>query len=546
MPSLIYQTAKITGYAGYASLSGDLCSEDDLDALTLTFQTTLKGVACGQLGDCDVALTYFCGNNARRGLSSRDWHYSGSWQITYGVTVAFSCDVGSCDSLEDIATLGSISSMIRKTIADYFNSGEFVVSLGTSLASAGLTLPDCFTIWSITEDPVPETAVAASYYPDWIDLTRTCLSDGYEPFYMTTSQYWLSDSLEQCCEQFYSGWTKNLCLHPEGSGGSGLWYVSETLGKCVIDCEGDVGVNCGGRVNLAQENLFTDPRNCCETKLPWVFTDFCVAYSLSCNHYGGTDRWYSGDISGSKVCVRDCDPVDGVTASCGGLVEDSFVVLHDSVEDCCSAEHDWMTSELCVARSGNTDTDKYWPDETEGRCFKDAENPAQDLGIPLFNSAIECCQTKIWWISEAMCVSASNNTSAEGSGNFFLDWHNEQCGKDCEGPAPCAGLAPQWEDLYDTESSCCDRIPWVDREDCVYTGIPKISQGTGASVTETIGSLYYPDWKHHSGTCLNDGNEPLYMKLVTLWLSVSLEECCDQHYGGWNKDRCISTAPSII
>jgi hypothetical protein len=264
-----------------------------------------------------------------------------------------------------------------------------------------------------------------------------------------------------------------------------------------------------------------------------------VADSISSNCFGGTGRWYRGDLVGSEGCVRDCNSVDDVTSLCGGLVEDSYVVFHNSVEACCSAEFGWMTKDICTTRSSKTTTDKYWPDQINGRCFKDADKPAKDLGIPLFSSASECCLTSIGWISEATCVSASG-ISANGTDKFFLHWQSEQCVKDCVGPAPCKGLAQSWDRLYQTETLCCNMIPWTAREDCMYTDISKTSQGAGEMALEATGRVYYPDWRYQSGTCLNDGNEPIYMQISKGSVSNSLEECCDQHYSGWNKNKCMS------
>jgi len=145
------------------------------------------------------------------------------------------------------------------------------------------------------------------------------------------------------------------------------------------------------------------------------------------------------------------------------------VTLHDSVEDCCSSEYGWMQNELCATRSNKTTTDKYWPDETNGRCFRDSETPAKDLGKLLFNSAGECCLTSIWWLSEAVCLAASGDAATasatvSGTGKFYILWEEEQCAKDEKDT-----LAKTWDDLYDTESECCDKMPWVDQEHCALT-----------------------------------------------------------------------------
>ena len=149
------------------------------------------------------------------------------------------------------------------------------------------------------------------------------------------------------------------------------------------------------------------------------------------------------------------------------------MVLHNSAEDCCSTEYDWIETELCAARSTQTAIDKYWPDQINGKCIKDSETPAEDLSVSLFNSTVECCTASISWLPKAACVAASGDTAtaAQGSGKFFIDWVYERCAKDCEGSAPCGGLAQSWDDLYEAESACCDMIPWIARENCVYTGI---------------------------------------------------------------------------
>jgi hypothetical protein len=64
---------------------------------------------------------------------------------------------------------------------------------------------------------------------------------------------------------------------------------------------------------------------------------------------------------------------------------------------------------------------------------------------------------------------------------------------------------------------------------------------TQGTVNQTINQLkFYPDWTGGSGTCLNDGEEPLYMqKAPSTWLYDSLEECCARYYPGWNEPECL-------
>ncbi len=61
---------------------------------------------------------------------------------------------------------------------------------------------------------------------------------------------------------------------------------------------------------------------------------------------------------------------------------------------------------------------------------------------------------------------------------------------------------------------------------------------TDVGVSRT--GVFYPDWQYQSGTCLDDGNEPLYMKKNQVWLFDSLEDCCSRFYSGWNFNKCMN------
>ena len=213
--------------------------------------------------------------------------------------------------------------------------------------------------------------------------------------------------------------------------------------------------------------------------------------------------------------------ITGGASTCGGLVGDSYVVLHDSAEDCCSAEYSWLSTTVCVAASGDAvtttpGTGKFYIDWASDSCAQDCEGP------PSLRRA--CAEL--------------GRSLRPGTGKFYVHWSSERCAQDCEGPAPCAGLVHNWDDLYDTESGCCDKIPWIERDYCVYPGIIT-EDDTAADGNDAAARSYYPDWAHHSGTCLNDGNEPVYMKKTNAWLFGSLEECCNQHFSGWNKNKCM-------
>ena len=140
------------------------------------------------------------------------------------------------------------------------------------------------------------------------------------------------------------------------------------------------------------------------------------------------------------------------------------MVLHDSAEDCCSAEYSWIDTELCNARTAHASSSKYWADKS-GKCYQDSIVATIDLSVELYDSIEDCCAFGVSWLSEAVCLAASVAVTGLGSSSFYVQ--NEKCVKDCEGAAPCGGLAESWNIKYGSEAQCCASIPWVAKQECV-------------------------------------------------------------------------------
>jgi hypothetical protein len=62
------------------------------------------------------------------------------------------------------------------------------------------------------------------------------------------------------------------------------------------------------------------------------------------------------------------------------LVEETWVVLHDAAEDCCSTEYSWIDTELCAALTTHALHRKYWADKS-GKCYQDSVVPTEDLSV---------------------------------------------------------------------------------------------------------------------------------------------------------------------
>ena len=144
------------------------------------------------------------------------------------------------------------------------------------------------------------------------------------------------------------------------------------------------------------------------------------------------------------------------------------MVLHDTAEACCTSEYNWIDIELCTVRTDQLPVSKYWADKTTGKCLDDSVAPSENLDVQLFDTLSECCAFGVFWLTEEACFAASGVTvAAAGSNKFYIDWVNGHCLQDCEGPAPCGGLAETWDFLYDSGDACCAKLPWVSAADCI-------------------------------------------------------------------------------
>jgi hypothetical protein len=56
--------------------------------------------------------------------------------------------------------------------------------------------------------------------------------------------------------------------------------------------------------------------------------------------------------------------------------------------------------------------------------------------------------------------------AAAGSSKWYMHYAVGKCAQDCIGPLPCQGLANSWDELYDSQSQCCEERMWWDKKAC--------------------------------------------------------------------------------
>ena len=435
-----------------------------------------KATECGDT--CKVDVTRVCGQDfSSRLLSTDERKLQASATVEYELILLVLCTGDGCTTDADaIEAANDQLRVLAGKLESSFDSGAFSKSLRENevLIQVLGSEVECLLAWGTVNvidpnivDEAPGGGASGKltnatnlFYPDWDGKDLTCLRDGNEPGYMRMNpSSWMYGTIEACCTRYYYGWNYQQCL---GSNGSGLWHVDFLDQKCVTDCPKEAGPLCGGFAPT-EESLFDSALSCCTSMLGWLYSEYCESQSLLNTCYVGTGKWYRG--AQDNQCVKDCVPAKHPT--CGGIVAEDWVPLYEDASECCNSEFDWQVNDMCVSRSTVNTTAKYYADWKTHKCINDAETPTEDVSLELYDNAESCCTTEISWERLEICVAATMGTVAQGSSDWYVDWKKLKCSKDCEGSAPCGGVAQSYTQRYATSSECCAMINPHDRSECI-------------------------------------------------------------------------------
>lgn len=313
-----------------------------------------------------------------------------------------------------------------------------------------------------------------------------------------------------CCAGQFSWHNSDICKvlsEGAGTGNTNQWYKAPTGSDefCVKDCPTTGGTSCKGNPTDRGTPTYSTVELCCSAKLSWVDSVTCKNRSTGTTPavpaatppptppgatppptapgatppptakpvLTGTGKWYADDTD--KKCKQDC--VVGAGAGCAGIVtQNSWTTYSSTAAACCSADLTWMNSDLCVARStGAAHTNKYYADQGKGVCHKDcAVNATAPMcggaptafAITMFDTAAECCSTKLNWVNSATC--SQDPQLMAGDAKWWVKWVGEQCVQNCPTASggSCGGLANTWDQTYSTVTECCGRLGWKSLTDC--------------------------------------------------------------------------------
>lgn len=285
------------------------------------------------------------------------------------------------------------------------DDGSLLTGLQETSTDLATLLEGATATGDFSEVVVPILALLSSWYPDWNGQSETCRNDNNAPLYMKISRGYYESSLDACCQRWYN-WNLYACNGDTGTFPSGFypnWGGSKT--KCFNSTSNADTLPDYMRKNPEQW-LNDEMESCCEQHYKWAYSD-CIGLSGGNTSLPATNKWYVNHQD--EMCQQDCLEQD--SGPCGGLAES------------------WDS---------------------------------------LYETAAICCEEKLSWVALASCEAQSTLTALVGTSQWYVNWTLEKCVKDCDISSDdnCGGLAMSWDPLYSSSGECCNRIWYIERDEC--------------------------------------------------------------------------------
>jgi hypothetical protein len=176
-------------------------------------------------------------------------------------------------------------------------------------------------------------------------------------------------------------------------------------------------------------------------------------------------KWYADWTSGDENCKNDGNAPQYMQTN-------ADLWMYDDQVDCCNRYFMYTLSD-CLGTSAVA-SNKYFPDWSNGgdECKQDTvATPApqymKESSVWLFGTLDACCEAHFSY-KEASCKGQSSTTSGTVKWYVrYVDWNVQKCYKDCETGTDCGGLAEFWDELFDSQETCCSSRVSYDFRKCM-------------------------------------------------------------------------------
>ena len=237
-----------------------------------------------------------------------------------------------------------------------------------------------------------------------------------------------------------------------------------------------------------------------------------------------------------SICTRDCEP--GTSVGCARVTNPS-AKLYSDLSTCCSEGLPWASLDFCSTRSIEQTTNKWFV--SNNICRQDCVSGATcanltDSTQTLYDSALDCCQSKLAFFPEDRCETLSLANPLTGTSKWFASYEagNERCYQDCpDGTGNCGGIVDLNVELFDDSTSCCrTKLSHKSLSYCESVSDGNIYTGTQDYYADFLGSKCVQDCDSSTAGCggiINDASKKLF---------ATAAECCSESMPNIDRSLC--------
>lgn len=280
------------------------------------------------------------------------------------------------------------------------------------------------------------------FYPLFDSEMGGCKNDGLEPFYIKRYEGYFFDTLEGCCETYFS-FSLAECVNPSD----------------VVPCYSFMEMYDVDYLERGYYPVFTDENN-----------------DIYCLNDGNAPAYMQTFPKAWK---------------------------HDTLEQCCRTNFQFLFRECmgslsdialnpCIQETVDDHTFKWYViyhQRGNPECVQDCHigpdcNSWSNYHEELYVSYMECCDKHLWYIEDSRCpqqalvepgftdvfTDVDKVTQPEHTFDWYVVYHMQgdpECVQDCVPGPDCYGVATLHDELYKSFDECCDlHLWWVTDSPC--------------------------------------------------------------------------------
>lgn len=254
-------------------------NEQEKTSFASALAQVLQSTGCPEnsIQKCTVQILSFNGQSFKSRLRRLSRQLQSTLVADYQIILEAICSGSSstdCDEKNIQAVANTLYEQVTGDLKKVINNGSLVTTLRASSVSISNLLAKAIATGDFSAAVIPALTYLSNWFPDWGGRTGTCKNDGSYPRYMGVMGSYFTNSLDSCCQRYYS-WDYHNCAGDSGTLPNGYypnWGNVEV--KCLKSSE-----EMPPYIRAEPEKwMYNDIAACCKRYYSWAYND-CVTGS---------------------------------------------------------------------------------------------------------------------------------------------------------------------------------------------------------------------------------------------------------------------------